>query len=434
MKKKNDTNRRKFLKLTGMSALGLMSSESIMSCVNTSSKNDFSAADSSVSTMNPLEMKDINLIGTYGPWAVSLTEGKLPSLSYRNKQFNDIDSWRNIARGRLVERLGIPNLGSLPKVIVKNKSTFDGLSIEEISWQLPYGPPTEAIVLKPQNAKGKLPGILAFHDHGGNKYFGKQKITRIGSQHPVIVEHQRDGYSGLAWANEIAKRGYVVMVSDAFPFESRKVHLSDVPEVIRRGIKENTTDSRESIEAYNDWAGQHEHIMAKSLFSAGTTWPGVFFAEDQKALDILCAREDVDASKIGCGGLSGGGMRTVFMGGLDERIKCAVCVGFMTTWKDFILYKSYTHTWMTYVPILPNELDFPEILGLRAPLPTMVLNDIDDDLYTMPEMERADNILKEVFTKANASDRYKSSYYPGPHKFDAAMQTDAFAWFDKWLK
>lgn len=432
MKKKSDNNRRRFIKLTGMSALGLMASESLMSCVK-SGQNDFSAIPST-STMNPLDMNNINLIGPYGPWAVSLTEGKLPSLSFRNKEFKDIDPWRNQARGRLIERLGIPNIGGLPKVMVKNKSTFDGLSIEEISWQLPYGRPAEAIVLKPQHATGKLPGILAFHDHGGNKYFGKQKITRMGNQHPVIVEHQRDGYSGLAWANEVAKRGYVVMVSDAFPFESRRVLLSEVPEVIRRGIKDNTTDTRESIEEYNEWAGDHEHIMAKSLFSAGTTWPGVFFAEDQKALDILCAREDVDASKIGCGGLSGGGMRTVFMGGLDERIKCAVCVGFMTTWKDFILNKSYTHTWMTYVPILPNELDFPEILGLRAPLPTMVLNDIDDDLYTMPEMERADNILKEVFTKANASDRYKCSYYPGPHKFDADMQAEAFDWFDKWLK
>ena len=55
------------------------------------------------------------------------------------------------------------------------------------------------------------------------------------------------------------------------------------------------------------------------------TWPGVFFAEDRMALDILCAREDVDESRIGCGGLSGGGMRTVFTGGLDKRIKCAVC-------------------------------------------------------------------------------------------------------------
>jgi hypothetical protein len=174
--------------------------------------------------------------------------------------------------------------------------------------------------------------------------------------------------------------------------------------------------------------------MARSLFSAGTTWPGVFFAEDQKALDVLCARGDVDASRIGCGGLSGGGMRTVFMGGLDERIKCAVCVGFMTTWKDFILNKSFTHTWMTYVPILPNELDFPEILGLRVPMATLVLNDSEDQLYTLPEMKRADSIMNEVYTKAKAADKYKCSYYPGLHKFDANMQAEAFDWFDKWLK
>ena len=80
------------------------------------------------------------------------------------------------------------------------------------------------------------------------------------------------------------------------------------------------------------------------------------------------------------------------------------------------------------------NLDFPEILGLRAPLPTMVLNDEDDDLYTLPEMKRADKILSEVYKKANAGNHYKCSYYPGPHKFDKKMQAEAFDWFDKWLK
>ena len=51
--------------------------------------------------------------------------------------------------------------------------------------------------------------------------------------------------------------------------------------------------------------------------------------------------------------------------------------------------------------------NFPEILGLRTPLPTLVLNDSDDPLYTLPEMERADKILSEVYQKANAADRYK---------------------------
>jgi hypothetical protein len=89
---------------------------------------------------------------------------------------------------------------------------------------------------------------------------------------------------------------------------------------------------------------------------------------------------------------------------------------------------------MAYVPLLPNELEFPEILGLRAPLPTLVLNDIDDTLYTLPEMKRAETILREVFKKANAADRFVCSYHPGPHKFDATMQEEAFRWFDRWLK
>jgi hypothetical protein len=226
----------------------------------------------------------------------------------------------------------------------------------------------------------------------------------------------------------------VVLVPDAFAFGSRRVMLQDVPAPTRNGLTDPEPSNADGIEKYNRWASDHEHILSKSLLSSGTTWPGVFFAEDRKALDVLCARTDVDATKVGCGGLSGGGLRTVLMAGLDERIKCAVCVGFMTTWKDFILNKSYTHTWMSYIPLLPTELDFPEILGLRAPLPALVLNDSDDQLFTLPEMKKADQILTEVYAKANAANRYKTSFYPGPHKFDSNMQAEAFEWFGKWLK
>jgi hypothetical protein len=89
---------------------------------------------------------------------------------------------------------------------------------------------------------------------------------------------------------------------------------------------------------------------------------------------------------------------------------------------------------MCYVPLLPQELDYPEILGLRAPLPTLVLNDIEDSLFTLPEMQRADQILQAVYEKADAGDHYRCSFYPGGHKFDLPMQAEAFAWFDRWLK
>ena len=377
----------------------------------------------------------LTVIGDYGNWAAGLTAGRLPSLSFRNDQWNDLELWRTAAKKRVEERMAIPDIGGMPAVTVKEKLEYDGLHIEKLSWSLPYGRPTEAILLKPANATKPLPAILAFHDHGGNKYFGTRKITKTSaSQHPLIIAHQKEYYESMAWANEVAKRGYVVLVPDAFSFASRRVLLEDVPVSLRQGLSDNDPENPAHIQAYNTWAGNHEHIMAKSLFCAGTTWPGVFFAEDKKALDILSARSDVDASRIGCGGLSGGGLRTVFMAGLDTRIKCSVCVGFMTTWKDFLLNKSDHHTWMVYVPLLPNELDFPEILGLRAPLASLVLNDEGDDLYTPEEMRSAEAILKSVYQKAGMPERYKCSYYPGPHKFDRAMQAEAFGWFDRWLK
>jgi dienelactone hydrolase len=420
-------NRRDFLKLAGLTGMGLTGGGLLEGLA----AGHETPATSEAAFQNN---QSISIIGLYGAWANSLNANKLPAFSFRRNDWNDIESWRSSARQRASERLAIPDIGAMPKVTVKKQYSFDGLHIEEFSWQLPYGRPTEAVLLKPLNAKGKLPATLAFHDHGGNKYFGWKKITRTpDAQHPMMKEHQQFYYSGLGWANELAKRGYVVLIPDAFTFGSRRVMWQDTPEHLSKGRKDDS-DTPENIKAYNDWASAHEHIMAKSLFCAGTTWPGVFLAEDIKALDILCAREDVDVKKVGCAGLSGGGLRTAFLAGLDPRISCAVDVGFMSTWTDFLLNKSYTHTWMTYVPLLPNELDFPEVLGLRVPLPTLVLNDTEDALYTMPEMQRAENILTEVYKKAGAEDRFKCSFYPGPHKFDAAMQQEAFKWFDKWLK
>ena len=83
---------------------------------------------------------------------------------------------------------------------------------------------------------------------------------------------------------------------------------------------------------------------------------------------------------------------------------------------------------------MPQDLDFPEILALRAPAATMVLNCNEDALYTLSEMKRADAMMREIFERGGAGDRYRCSFYPGGHKFDREMQKEAFAWFDLHLK
>ncbi len=376
-----------------------------------------------------------NILGAYGPWAASLVGDGPARLSYRQSRFRDLGDWKAIARARYLECLLPFDSGPPVKVEVEHQYEYDGLHIEHLRWRLPYGPPTEAYFLKPKGAKGPLPAILGLHDHGGNKAFGFRKITKLGDDvHPVMKKHYDEYYGGRAWANEIAKRGYAVLVHDTFAFASRRFRLGDLPQVVTKGLREEKPESEAEIKAYNTFAGQHEHLIAKSLLCAGTTWPATFLADDRKALDILCARPDVDPKRVGCAGLSGGGLRTVFLTGADERISASCAVGMMTTWRDYLLNKSHTHTWMIYIPGLPNDLDYPEILGLRPPTPILVQNNNEDALFTLPEMKRADGILNEVYAKAGAPDHYRASFYPGLHKFDLPMQAEAFDWFDRWLK
>lgn len=377
-----------------------------------------------------------NMVGAYGPWLADTVLGdRVPAMSLRTGRWNNVREWQAAARKRARDCVAPVDLGGVPEVRVDAQRVFDGLQIEHLSWQLPCGPRTEAVFLKPAGATGRLPAILGLHDHGGNKFLGWRKITRVDdSPWTIQVQHQKTSYDGLAWANELAKRGYAVLVHDTFPFGSRRVRVADVSQRVKGEGVDPEPEDLEGIKKYNTFAGNHEHIMEKSLLCAGTTWPGVYLVEDQRALDVLCARPDVDASHVGCAGLSGGGMRTVFLGGFDDRIRCAIAVGFMTTWRDFLLDKCFTHTWMTYVPLLPHDLDFPEILGLRTPAATMVQNCNEDPLYTPDEMKRADVILRDVFERAGAPDMYRCNFYPGGHKFDRPMQADAFAWFDRHLR
>ncbi len=388
------------------------------------------AANDTEHTMTP------NMIGAYGEWAAKIVGDGPAKLSFLQPRFEDVDAWRAEAKRRVWECLAPPEVGPIADVRIDEAFEYDDVAIERVSWQLPYGPRTKAVVLKPANISGKLRAVLALHDHGGNKYFGHEKLIRTGANdHPVILKAQEQYYGGVGWANELAKRGYVVLVHDAFAFGSRKVRLQDVAPGALQGAQPLEDDGSEAfIHAYNRWAGSHESLMAKSLLCAGTTWPGVFLTEDQRALDYLCSRPDVDANQVGCAGLSGGGLRTVYLGGLDERIRCACCVGMMTTWRDYLLNKCHTHTWMIYIPHLPRDLDYPEILSLRAPAATLVQNDREDQLFTLPEMMRADAMLRAVFKKAGAADKYRGTFYPGPHKFDLPMQAEAFEWFDQWLK
>src|ERR1700755_2465314 len=176
--------RRDFLKYSGLAGLG-MAGGIVKGLAN---DNAVYHLPDAAGHSGPEDFADgqLTMIGLYGPWAATLTANKLPSLSFRNPEWTNIESWQPAARQRVMDRMAIPEIGAAPEIKVIKEFVYDGLLIKELTWQLPYGRPTEATLLKPVNAGMPLPGILAFHDHGGNKYFGKRKITRTDDNlHPL---------------------------------------------------------------------------------------------------------------------------------------------------------------------------------------------------------------------------------------------------------
>ena len=311
----------------------------------------------------------------------------------------------------------------------------DGVLGEEISWWVGYGPRTRAWLLKPPGAAGRRPGIVALHDHGAFKYFGKEKIAEGPEEpEPILQVHRRQYYADRPYPNALAKEGFVVLVHDTFLWGSRRMPLETMPEDTRQiaatyqqwGFQSEYPPS-EMIE-YNAAAMLSEDLVEKYCALLGGTFAGVVSYEDRVAANYLASRPEVDPAHIGCIGLSGGGCRSAMLGATSDRISAAVVVGMMSTFAGLLDHNVASHTWMFFPHSWPRYGDWTDLAAARAPSPLLVQYDLEDELFSEEGMRAADARLADHFRSVGAPENYRGEFYPGPHKFDLTMQEIAFQW------
>ena len=340
---------------------------------------------------------------------------------------------------RLREVLGFCNRAETPRSVeVEQRWEQDGIVGEEISWSVGYGPRTHAYVLKPAGAAGPLPGIVALHDHSDYKYYGKEKIAD-GPEGPIpAVKYLRQvEYADRAYANELAKEGFVVLAHDTFLWGSRGFPLETMDQMVG-GVTDamlhtypHDPSIPAGVEHYNLAAGFHEHWVSKYCNLLGTSLAGIVAYEDRVAVNYLLSRPDVISEQVACIGLSGGGNRAALLIATHNAVRAAVIVGLMTTYPE-LLDHNMSHTWMLFPFGWARYGDWPDIAACRAPLPLLVQYDLDDTLFTRPGMQAAHARLSAHYASAGSPQAYVGQFYPGPHKFDLEMQTAAFSWLKKW--
>lgn len=348
----------------------------------------------------------------------------------------------NATRRRLTEALAFAPAPDRPQAVrVERQWQRDGIDGEEITWSVGYGPRTRAWVLKPKGEGGRLPGLLALHDHGGFKWFGGEKIADGPAKVPGFVQKFREiAYGGVPFANEMARQGFVVLVHDTFLWGSRRVPYDTMTEFDRwvGGAVQSTPKNEISYQPrkvgrYHWSAVFNETTIAKYCTVLGTTFAGVVCYEDRVAAEYLARRPDVIASRIGCVGLSGGGMRSVLLQGTCDRIRAAVVVGAMSTFEGMLDHNIVCHTWLFFPTGWTRHGDWADIASARAPSPLLVQYDREDPLYTMDGMRAADRRLAAQYRSVGAAGNYRGEFYPGPHKFDKPMQRAAVRWLKKHL-
>jgi dienelactone hydrolase len=373
-------------------------------------------------------------VGNLYPFLQAQADRSPFALSYDARQPSDVPRWRADARAKMAELLRYspappPRDGQVLETVKKA-----GYTRHRVRYAVTPDRHTEAFLLVPDRLRGPAPAVLALHDHGGFYYFGKEKITETEIDLPVLKDHIRDAYGGRTFADELARRGFVVLVPDAFYFGAQRLDPASVPPEAARALPNLKPGSDSYVRAYNTFAHGQEEIVAKTLFTAGTTWPGVLFQGDRASLDYLLTRPEVDTNHIGCLGLSIGGFRAAHLFGLDGRIKAGVVAGWMTSYSSLLFDHLRWHTWMIYVPGQHEFLDLPDVAALNAPNPLLVINCSRDILFTLDGMKAAEGKIARVYTGLGAAERFRCAFYDEPHSLKIPAQEEAFEWLRRWLK
>jgi len=371
-------------------------------------------------------------IGSLYPFVKSqAVAGEFP-LSFLQKEFADVAAWKRVARGKLLDLLHYSPPPCDPKAETVERVDRGDYFQESVYFNTTPDIRVPAFVLVPKRAKLPAPGIVALHDHGGFYFWGKEKLVALDDEHPVLTDFKREYYAGRSIASELACAGYVVVVIDMFYWGERRMLLADDAPDWRARPRSIT---KERIEAFNRRSGEGEQLVGRTIFSAGFTWAGVMFWDDVRTVDYLLTRPEVDPRRIGCVGLSVGGVRSAHLAALDDRVKAVVVVGWMTSFPAQLkrrVRNTIGHTKL--VPGLYRYLDYPDVASLAMPTPLLVINGSKDELFEPSGVRASFEKLAACYKKAGVPERVRTRLYDTPHEFNAEMQVESLDWLAKHLR
>jgi dienelactone hydrolase len=182
--------------------------------------------------------------------------------------------------------------------------------------------------------------------------------------------------------------------------------------------------------------GEHWGCYARGWFhwySRGYTPGGVELWNALRGLDLLCARPEVDANKLGVTGISGGGTQTWYVAAADSRIKAAATVCGTTTVNSHVHQQTIDGHCDCMMPINTYQQDFIDIGALIAPRPLMIASAQRDGLNAIEAVRDVYHRAKSMYELHGQPDNLVLVETPGGHSYHPISRTRIFSFFLKHL-
>jgi dienelactone hydrolase len=281
--------------------------------------------------------------------------------------------------------------------VIHGKIDRDDYTIEKVFFASMPGHYVSGNLYRPKGKTGKLPAVLFPHGHW---------------------EDARFFDAGEKTAADIVKGGGEKTTEGArYPLQALPAQLARMGCVVFHYDMVGHSDSK-AIEHKKGFKDADAELRLQS-FMGLQTWNSI------RALDFVASLPDVDATRIGVTGASGGGTQTFILCAIDDRPAAAFPAVMMST-------QMQGGCVCENCSLLRQGTGNVEIAGLFAPKP-LGMTGADD--WTIDIEKKGLPELKQLYKLYDSEDKVMAKCFPQfKHQYNQTSREVMYNWFNKHLK
>jgi len=311
-------------------------------------------------------------------------------LAFRAQNRRQAEAWQKRLRAKLVELLGgFPSERAPLKFATLEVRDFPKYRREKFLFTSRKGVSVLGYLLTPAGARPPYATVICVPGHGrgvddivGIDSEGRDRTNKAGYQHDFAIQTVEHGMAAVA----IEPLGF--------------------------GCRRDPAAKKKGLGTSSCQPAAGAALLFGETMIAWRVW------DVMRTIDWIETRKDLDARRVGCMGISGGGTCTVFATALEPRIRAALVSGYLNTFRDSIL--SLAHCMDNYVPGILHWAEMYDVAGLIAPRPLFVESGERDDIFPIEASRASFARVKQVYEVFGAAGVAEQEVFDGTHFFHGA--------------